>query len=81
MSTVTVSKARSAFSDLLNAAQFRGERIIVHRNGKPAAAMISIEDLELLQQLEDRMDLDAARAALAQGDTRPFEEFARELGL
>ena len=34
------------------------------------AAVISIEDLELLEQLEDRYDLELANAALADSDER-----------
>jgi hypothetical protein len=33
-------------------------------HGKSIAAIVSVEDLELLQALEDRIDLAAARKAL-----------------
>jgi hypothetical protein len=40
-----------------------------------------IEDLADLQALEDKQDLDDARAALAEpGENIPLEELAKELG-
>ena len=45
-------------------ASFGKERIVLTRRGRDLAALVPIEDLELLEQLEDRLDLDAARAAL-----------------
>ena len=49
-------------------------------------AIISIGDLRLFERLleeaEDRADLEAARAALAEADDRiPYEEFRRRQGL
>ncbi|HEX5163764.1 MAG TPA: type II toxin-antitoxin system Phd/YefM family antitoxin [Thermomicrobiales bacterium] len=64
MSDVTVVQLREGLSDLLGRAQHGGERVRITRNGKPVAAIVSVEDLELLRALEDRIDLDAARAAL-----------------
>ena len=45
--------------------------------------MVPIEDLELLEQLEDRLDLEAARAALAEAKikgTSPWEKIKAVLG-
>ena len=36
------------------------------RRGKSIAAIVSVDDLELLQALEDRIDLAAARKVLKQ---------------
>lgn len=44
-------RARDAFGDLLDRAGFRGERIRITRNGKEIAALISIEDLNKLEQV------------------------------
>jgi hypothetical protein len=43
----------------------KGERIVVERYGKDAIAIVSVGDLELLELLEDRLDLEEARKALA----------------
>ena len=36
---------------------YKGERIVLERHGKDVAALVSVEDLELLEELEDRTDL------------------------
>src|SRR3989338_10375251 len=41
------------------------ERVIVRRNGKNVAAIVPMEDLAALEELEDRRDLRAAKKALA----------------
>lgn len=44
-----VEKARAALKELLNAAEFRGERTVITRYGQPSAAVVSIADLEKLE--------------------------------
>lgn len=39
---------------------------MVRRRGKDIAAVVPIDDLRLLQELEDRIDLAEARAAVAE---------------
>ncbi len=50
---ISVAKARNVFSELLNRVAFGRERVVVQSRGKPKAAIISIQDLELLELLED----------------------------
>ena len=46
------------------------------------AALISIEELELLQTIEDLVDIENARKALAEsGENIPAQEIWKELGL
>ncbi len=61
------SKAREQFADILNEVAFKGERVLLHRHGKDVAAVISADDLALLEALEDQMDIDAVRKALKEG--------------
>jgi len=53
MIEVSVSKIKSAFSEYLNRAAYGRERIIILSRGKPKAAMIGMEDLRRLEELED----------------------------
>lgn len=64
MATTTTTEFRTHISDYLGRAQYGGERITVTQHGQPVAALISIQDLELLRAIEDRMDIAAADAAL-----------------
>lgn len=86
MDRLDVVELRHALADVLNRAEYRGERIIIHRRGKDAAAIIPVEDLELLERLieeeEDRVDIARAEAALAESADRiPYAEVRRRLGL
>ena len=56
MTTISAEKARNSFSELISHTAYSKERVIVTRNGKKMAAIVSIEDLELLERLEDTMD-------------------------
>lgn len=68
MDSVTVSAARSKFQELLNRVGFGRERIIVERHGRPIAAIISIEDLQRLEEIEDALDSAALRRAIEGND-------------
>ena len=76
------SKAREKFADILNEVSVRGDRIVLERHGKGVAALISVNDLELLEALEDRFDVEAAKAALSESDERiTWDEVKKRLGL
>ena len=86
MKRLSVVELKNSLGKVLNQAESQGERVIVQRRGKDAAALISIEDLRLLERLteeaEDRIDVEAANAALAEpGDPIPLEEFCRRHGI
>lgn len=74
--------APSELTPALLAKVARGARIVIERGGKPVAALVSIDDLHALESMDDRADIAAARAALAESDRRiPYETIRRELGL
>lgn len=79
--TVTVSEIRSELSDTINQVAYGKVRVLIERNGKPTVAMVPVEDLELLETLEDRMDIEAARKALREKGTLPWKKVKAELGL
>lgn len=84
MTALTVSKAREVFSETVNHVAYTKERVMVERYGKAVMAMVPVEDLELLQDLEDRMDLSDARAAIAEAKkkgTKSWSVLKKELGL
>lgn len=76
------SKARERFADVLNEVAVKGERVVLLKHGKDVAALISTDDLELLEALEDRYDVEAARQALAESDERvAWVDLKRQLSL
>jgi prevent-host-death family protein len=86
MERLSVVELRQSLADCLNRAEYRGERIIIHRREKDAAAIVPIEDLRLLERLvreeEDRIDDAAAQAAAEEpGDPVPLDAVRRKLGL
>ena len=81
MTRLSATRAREEFSDTLNRVAYGGERIVLHRRGKDLAALVSVEDLQLLRELEDRLDLEAARRAMKEKGTLSWEDVKSELGL
>jgi len=82
MVRMAMNKVRDALSDTVDRVAFKGERIILQRHGKDEAALVSVADLELLEEIEDREDVAAAREALAEsGEFRDYADVQRELGL
>jgi prevent-host-death family protein len=84
MPNISTKEARGQLSDVISRAAFAKERIVLTRHGKAVAAVVPIEDLELLESLEDRIDLEDARAALKdvkKKGTKSWEKLKAELDL
>lgn len=79
--TVSVSKLRESMSEYINAVHYLHQRLLLMKNGKPAVAMVPPEDLELLRQIEDAIDLDAAREALKEPGEVSWKDVKAKLGL
>ena len=84
MGQVSTVNARKQISEVINRAAFGKERMILTRRGKEVAAVVPIEDVKVLEALEDRIDLEDARAALVEAKgkrTIPWGKLKKELGL
>ena len=68
MSTITTVELRKHLAEVVNAAKYRKERLVLTRHNKPVAALVPFEDYQLLEALEDKEDLKAALAALDDAD-------------
>jgi prevent-host-death family protein len=76
------SEARAGFAEAVNRARFAGERTIIRRHGKEVAAVVSIEDLKTLEELEDRLDLEDARRIMKKpGRLIPWDKVKADLNL
>lgn len=86
MVKLSTAEAREKFASIVKKAAQDKERIILTKGGKDWAALVPMEDMRLLEDLEDRLDLEEARAALAEAkaDTTPavsWERIKSELGI
>ena len=82
MNRLPASQAREKFAEILNEVAFGHKRMVLHRHGKDLVAVIPVEDLELLEELEDRADVAAAKRALADKSPRAgWAEVKAELKL
>lgn len=65
---VSIRELRSQLSDVLGRTMYGGERIGVTRNGKLAAIVVSVADVEALEEFEMHHDVAAYREAKAADD-------------
>ena len=69
---------------MINRVTYAKDRVRITRRGKQVAAVVPIEDLELLERLEDEIDIREAQKALADArkhGTIPWDEVKTDLGL
>ena len=81
---ITTVAARQNFSELINRVAYGKDRVLLTRRSRPLVAVVPIEDIALLEAMEDRDDLKAARAALREVKrkaTIPWTRMKKELGL
>lgn len=82
----TTQKTHRTISNSLTRVVTKGERVKVHRRGKAVAALIPLEDLALLEELEEQKDIEEYRAAKEEWEregrkTVPWEKIKADLGL
>ena len=84
---ISLSKARNDFSDLVSRVKYSGEKVVIEKHGKEIAAIVSMEDLKLLERLiekiEDYVDIHDAETALEEyerGEFVTLENLAVDLG-
>jgi prevent-host-death family protein len=82
--TLNSTDAREKLAEVLNRVAYAKDRVRITRRGKAVAAVVPIEDLELIERLEDEIDIREAKKALAHArkhGTIPWEEAKKDLGL
>ena len=72
MKTLEASQLRQGISNALNTVAYKGDRIRIRRHGKTVAVLVPIEDAAILDALEDRLDLAAAKKALKEEGSVPW---------
>jgi len=87
MTRESIADVRKDSAEIVNRAAYCRERTIITRHEKDVAAVISIDELRLLEALieryEDEQDVAEARQALleAREDSVAWEAVKRDLGL
>lgn len=84
MNMISTTEARAHFSELINRVSFGKERIQLERQGKALAAIISLEDLQLLEKLEDEIDILEADEGMKEAQkkgTKPLRQLMKERNL
>lgn len=79
--TVSTVNARKQFSDVINRVAYGKERVVLTRRGKAIVAVVPMEDMELLERMEDLLDIEAAKEAMKEPGTIPWDRAKAELGL
>ena len=80
--TITTADARKNFADIVNSVAYGKEPVILTRRGQEIAALVSIEELQLLQKIEDHIDIEDAKKALYEpGENISADDFWNKLGL
>lgn len=79
---LNASQARAAFAEVVDRVVDGGERTVIRRHGKRVAAVVPVKDLETLEALEYRLDLEEARKIMKKpGRLIAWEMIKADLGL
>lgn len=81
--SINTAEAKEEFAELINRVSHYKERIILTRRGKEVAAIVSIEDLHLLQHSQNKTDLHDAVEALKEArhhGTISLDTLRKEIG-
>lgn len=78
---ISITEIRDNLADALNRVAYGGERVVLKRRHKGIAALVSMEDLALLEELENRADIKAARKARKEKGGVSLEDVKKRLGM
>jgi antitoxin YefM len=86
--SVTAAAARANLKEILDAVESTHERFVITRNGHPGVVLMSVEDLDALEETLDILsDPETVKAiqegveAADRGEYTTLEEVRREMGL
>ena len=84
MTTIPLADAKARLSAVLDEVRDTHERVVITRNGRPEAVIISVSDLETLEETLDLLstpgaldEIHAAEAEIARGEATGADELRR----
>ena len=77
---ISFSDARANLAELVAKAKYQGDRYLISKHGKQVAGLISLQDLQLLEALEDKIALQGI-AQIRKEDTVTLKGAKAILGL
>jgi antitoxin YefM len=84
MTTIPLADAKARLSAVLDEVRDTHDRVVITRNGRPEAVIISVSDLEALEETLDLLstrgaldEIRAAEAEIARGEAIGAEELRR----
>lgn len=78
---IGIAEIRDRMADTLNRVAYAGERVVLERRGKGVAALVSMDDLAMLEELENDSDLKAAIKARKEKGEVPLATVKARLGM
>ena len=77
---ISIVNFQKGMAEPINRVAYQGERVVLERRGKGVAALVSMQDLQTLEALEDAADIKAALKARSEKGGIPLEDIKVELG-
>jgi antitoxin YefM len=68
MTTTSLADAKNHLSEIVQSAQDTHERFVITKNGKPVVALISVDDLEALEETVEILSDPKLLAAVRKGE-------------
>jgi prevent-host-death family protein len=81
MIQICMTKARRNLNDIVNLVISTGQRICIKKNNKPAMAIVPIEDIEMIEAMEDKIDVEEALKELKKGKFISLNTLKKKLGI
>lgn len=71
--SLSVAEVREQLADMLNEVKYAKKRTVVTKHGRQVAAVVSVEDLQLLERIEDFIDVATALQRLTNSPEPPMD--------
>lgn len=81
MMEIGVAEIRAHLAEVINRVAYGGERLILQRRGQQMLAVVPMEDLALIEEIENRADIRAAMKARKEKGEVPLGEIKTRLGM